>query len=337
MFEKGIVVPLSLSDDLSQYHNSRKMAHVRCQRCNEVFIRERCDLHKFHACPTHITKDGAKFKLCDKCQKFLTYDNFRSGESLLCVTCINKNISWFNSAISNVRLECGKSGVPFDISMDDLLKLYDLQGGRCVYSGVMLEFDTNSSRHASVECVDPVIGYVRGNVVLVSRVMNWIKNNDSDIMALLLEISGWMASSPVRLEFKKTHEDAVVPQRSRVTDAGYDIVSIDDVVIKPKVMTNVRTGIIVCAPPGYYFTIEGRSSLWMKGVIPFRGIIDATYQGQLMVAMTNGSDSPYIIHKGDRIAQIILHKAFNIDFNEVDDFTPVKNGRGAAGFGSSGR
>lgn len=352
MFGKGKVVSLSdlslrkLNLDINSLpEGSHKKIYVQCQRCNEVFLRERRHLHQFHACPTHVIRDdGVRLKWCNKCRNFLTYEQFTVNNARydelasLCKTCVNQ-IGWFKWAISRKRSECKKLGVPFDICVDDLLEIYDRQCGCCVYGGVLLEFGTNSLRSISIERVDPAIGYIKSNVVLASKAMNWAKNNASlnDFSELLLEVSEWVTRCPVRLEFIKTHKDAAIPRRGRATDAGYDIMSVEDITIKPNIMTNVHTGIIVCAPPGYYFTIEGRSSLWMKGVMPFRGIIDATYQGQLMVAMTNGSDSPYVIHKGDRIAQIILHRVLNIDFNEVNEFTPVEEGRGKAGFGSSGK
>jgi dUTP pyrophosphatase len=356
MFGKGKVIPLSDINlrKLGLGNSSeglRGKIYVQCQRCNEVFLREQRNLHQFHACPTHIIRNGVKLKWCNKCKSFLTYEQFDVNDirhdklSSLCKICANQSqsfgtpMSWFASEISKKRSECKESGIPFDICLYDLLKIYEQQCGLCAYGGIMLEFGTNSLRSAFIERVDPEIGYVKGNIILVSKAMNWTKNNASldDFLEFLLEISEWTTRCPVRLEFIKTDKDAVIPRRSRTTDAGYDIVSIEDITIEPNIMTNVRTGIIVCAPPGYYFTIEGRSSLWMKGVMPFRGIIDATYQGQLMVAMTNGSDSPYNIRKGDRIAQIILHRALNIDFNEVREFTPVEEGRGEAGFGSSGK
>jgi deoxyuridine 5'-triphosphate nucleotidohydrolase len=141
----------------------------------------------------------------------------------------------------------------------------------------------------------------------------------------------------VRLEFKLIDPEARVPYRKRDTDSGYDVYSIEDVTIKPHSTENIRTGIIVACPAGWYYTVEGRSSMWIAGVAPFHGIIDATYTGPLFVRLFNMSDAEYCIKKHDRVAQIILHKAYNAAFVEVEEFSTTHNQRGAAGFGSSGR
>lgn len=99
----------------------------------------------------------------------------------------------------------------------------------------------------------------------------------------------------------------------------------------------VRTGLIIAAPPGFYYTIEGRSSLWMQGIFPNRGIIDATYTGQVVVSLVNVTGDPYKIGLHDRIAQIILHRQYDANFVLVDNFSAVYDQRGEDGFGSSGQ
>jgi dUTP pyrophosphatase len=141
----------------------------------------------------------------------------------------------------------------------------------------------------------------------------------------------------VRLEYKLVDPEARVPYRKRETDAGYDIFSIEDMIIKPHSTENIRTGIIVVCPQGYYYTVEGRSSMWIAGVAPFHGIIDTGYTGQLFVRLMNISDVDYHVKKFDRIAQIILHKTYSAVFIEVDEFSAEYSQRGEAGFGSSGR
>lgn len=142
---------------------------------------------------------------------------------------------------------------------------------------------------------------------------------------------------PFRFEIMLTHPDAKMPFRKRVTDAGYDIASIVSTSVPPHGTVNVPTGLRLACPPGTYFTIEGRSSMWINGVTPYRGIIDAGYNGDLMVALMNISDKPYAIEKGDRIAQIIAHQQSHIDFSLVQKFSPEYDTRGQEGFGSSGK
>lgn len=170
----------------------------------------------------------------------------------------------------------------------------------------------------------------------------------------------------VRLECVKIHPAARAPFKARDTDAGYDIYSDMDAILPPCVTvrsnlqyihsamdyiksifgvrkltvpseTKIPTGISVSCPVGYYFTINGRSGLGSKYIVPFRGTIDAGYVGQIMVIMNNFSDKPYRIHKGDRIAQICLHKVINAEIDVVEDFSDEYVLRGTAGFGSSGK
>lgn len=144
-------------------------------------------------------------------------------------------------------------------------------------------------------------------------------------------------ATTVRLEIRFIHPDAKLPFRSRPTDAGYDIYSVENVVLQPNSASIVKTGIEISCPPGFYYTIEGRSSLWMRGIFPNRGIIDSTYTGEVVVSLVNVNEDAYTVHKGDRIAQIILHRQYDAEFINVEDFSPEYNQRGTNGFGSTGR
>lgn len=147
---------------------------------------------------------------------------------------------------------------------------------------------------------------------------------------------------PVRIEAKFEDDHlaimhAMMPSRKRHTDAGYDLHSIEELTLQPKQSKLVRTGIRLSVPPGWYYTIEGRSSLWMIGIFPNRGIIDAGYNGEVKVSLVNVSDDEYNVARGDRIAQIILHRQYHADFVTVDKFSPAYDARGTKGWGSSGK
>lgn len=141
----------------------------------------------------------------------------------------------------------------------------------------------------------------------------------------------------VRMECKKLHDDAKLPYRKRITDAAYDIFAYEDKVLPPKRLTKISTGIALACPPGFYFTIEGRSGLGMKEIVPFRGIIDATYTGELLIGLINHSDAEYSIKKFDRIAQVIVQRQLDMEIVVIDKFSSNYDQRGEAGFGSSGR
>jgi dUTP pyrophosphatase len=65
------------------------------------------------------------------------------------------------------------------------------------------------------------------------------------------------------------------------------------------------------------------------------GLIDADYQGPLMISCWNRSDAAFTIVPGERIAQLVILPVVRAAFAVVDDFLP--SARGAGGFGSSGR
>lgn len=144
-------------------------------------------------------------------------------------------------------------------------------------------------------------------------------------------------SSIPRIECKLLDDNAVLPKRSNSFDAGYDLTAIENVTLKPGKITNIRTGVVMSAPEGYYFTVEGRSSLFKRGIFPARGIIDSTYTGEMLVALVNFSDEDYKIEKGNRIAQIILHSYLVFDAVMIDNFSESYSHRGEKGFGSTGR
>jgi len=150
------------------------------------------------------------------------------------------------------------------------------------------------------------------------------------------EKHGCERSGLPKVEFKILEEGAKVPTRAKATDAGYDVASIEAVELLPGKMTAVQTGVALSAPDGYYFTIEGRSSMFKKQVFPVRAIIDSSYCGQFIVVLANFGSEPVFIAKGDRVAQLVIHKFVPFDLLEVETFSPEYSQRGLDGFGSTG-
>ena len=154
----------------------------------------------------------------------------------------------------------------------------------------------------------------------------------------------------VRAEFKLIHEDAKVPSKKRIEDAGYDVYSIEEGTVYPSHGLYAddldtlqghkevfKTGVRISVPTGYFISIRGRSGLGFKGLQPFIGTLDATYNGELVIMLENHSNSPYTVNKGDRIAQIIIEEQIIMETVEVEEFSPEYDKRGKAGFGSSGK
>lgn len=148
------------------------------------------------------------------------------------------------------------------------------------------------------------------------------------------DISG---GSCVKFQVRLVHPNAKLPCRAKVTDAGYDIYSIEDAEIRPLTYKEIDTGIQLACPIGWYYTIDGRSSLHRAGIVASRGIIDATYTGTIFVQLYNKNNCTYHIKSGDRIAQFTVHKVIDAYFEVVEDFSDEYNMRGSAGFGSTGR
>lgn len=142
---------------------------------------------------------------------------------------------------------------------------------------------------------------------------------------------------PVRIEVHLRSPTAKQPYSLRATDAGWDVYSLVDTEIAPGDIVSINTGMAVVAPAGYYFSVEGRSSLYKAGVVPFRGIIDGGYEGDLTITLMNVSNEKYFIMNGDRIAQLILHKIIDVDMVSVDKISPEYSIRQYKGHGSSGR
>ena len=147
----------------------------------------------------------------------------------------------------------------------------------------------------------------------------------------------------MNIKFYKTDPDnAVTPTCAYDgTSAGYDIYSTERVKIPARGSALVPNGIRIEVPNGWYFTFDTRSSYGIrKNVICFRGVVDASYTGELAVKMFNLSDEDVYVEKGDKYAQIIFHRQTTIDFEEVYESDWLKicesSARGEKGFGSSG-
>jgi dUTP pyrophosphatase len=137
---------------------------------------------------------------------------------------------------------------------------------------------------------------------------------------------------------KRLSENAVVPKFIHEGDAGADLVSIEDLVLKPGQRALVSTGIAMVIPDGYAVFLHPRSGLAAKNgisIVNAPGTIDAGYRGEIKVILINlDTESDFKVSKGDRIAQIVIQKIERPDFIEVDELPGSSRGEG--GFGSTG-
>jgi dUTP pyrophosphatase len=129
--------------------------------------------------------------------------------------------------------------------------------------------------------------------------------------------------------------NAKVPTRANINDAGFDLYSVLDTVIPPKQRKTVRTGIAIQMPEHFAGLIWPRSGLSVKqGIDVLAGVVDSGYRGEIMVCLYNTSDEVVGINTGDRIAQIIFQEVPRVSM-EVHE-TLGSSQRGDNGFGSSG-
>jgi dUTP pyrophosphatase len=119
-------------------------------------------------------------------------------------------------------------------------------------------------------------------------------------------------------------------------DAGFDLAISEDVQLLRGHYQQVRTGVHIAVPEGWYAAMEGRSSTWEKHRCWVRpAVIDAGYRGEMLVGIEYRGDSDGIqFEAGTRLAQLILLPVFQGGIEVVDELPEAD--RGHAGFGSSG-
>lgn len=130
-----------------------------------------------------------------------------------------------------------------------------------------------------------------------------------------------------------------LPSYAKAGDAGADVYSRVDCEIAPGERALIPTGIAIAMPEGYAAFAHPRSGLAIKygiGIVNAPGTIDAGYRGELqMILINHDTEESFSIKRGDRIAQLVFQKIEKAEFIEVEDLPG--SGRGAAGFGSTGR
>ena len=137
------------------------------------------------------------------------------------------------------------------------------------------------------------------------------------------------------LRVKKLVQDAIIPTRGSGGAVGYDLYSVDEVVLSPSQRTLVGTGVAVVLPMKVYGRVAPRSGLTVKhGIHVGAGVIDPDYTGEIKVALFNLGDGPFEVKKGDRIAQLILERCETPYVREITEISETERGDG--GFGSTG-
>jgi dUTP pyrophosphatase len=146
--------------------------------------------------------------------------------------------------------------------------------------------------------------------------------------------------SRISISFKKLTDQAIIPKFADDHAAAMDFFSSEDSIIPPKEFKPVATGIAwqpnIEFTKKVYMKIEGRSGNAIKyGIDVLGGVIDENYTGEIKVILMNNGNNPFVIKKGDRIAQGIVHVIPRLKITEVLELEDTE--RGSNGFGSTGR
>jgi len=129
-----------------------------------------------------------------------------------------------------------------------------------------------------------------------------------------------------------------LPSYALAGDAGMDLRSAVDVVLAPGERCRIPTGIAVAIPDGHAGFVQPRSGLAARaglGFVNSPGLIDSGYRGEIQVVAINlDRRDPIDIHRGDKIAQLVILPVPQVALAEVEEL-PASD-RGAGGFGSTG-
>jgi len=152
------------------------------------------------------------------------------------------------------------------------------------------------------------------------------------------------------VKIKKINDKAIIPKYQTDGSAGFDfhaVIDIDNkyyrtenytITIPPKSQTLIHTGLCMSIPYGYELQVRPRSGLALKQSITVTnspGTIDSDWRGEIGVILINLGNELFIIHECDRIAQGVINKIDQVQFEVVDELDETI--RGSNGYGSTGK
>ena len=142
----------------------------------------------------------------------------------------------------------------------------------------------------------------------------------------------------MQLKIKKLNNEAIIPAYQTKEAAGFDLHSIENVIINPGERKLIGTGLAFEIEFGYEVQIRPRSGLAYKHgitVLNTPGTIDSDYRGEIKVLLINHGQEPFEIKKGDRVAQAVIAPVVQAQIIEVNELSNTE--RGVGGFGSTGK
>jgi dUTP pyrophosphatase len=145
----------------------------------------------------------------------------------------------------------------------------------------------------------------------------------------------------VRIVIKKLpgSEDIPLPRYMSPHASGMDIHAAvtEDVLLNPGEIKLIATGISIALPEGFEGQVRPRSGLALRhgvSVLNTPGTIDADYRGEVGIILVNLGKDPFVVKRGDRIAQLTVNKVFQARLELASDLSCTARNEG--GFGHSG-
>lgn len=130
-----------------------------------------------------------------------------------------------------------------------------------------------------------------------------------------------------------------LPSYETIQSAGMDLRANNEnpIILAPMKRVLIPTGLYIQLPFGYEAQVRPRSGLALKKgitVLNAPGTVDADYRGEIGVILFNASDEPFVINRGERIAQMVIAKHERAEFELVESLDDSERGQG--GFGHTG-
>jgi dUTP pyrophosphatase len=137
-------------------------------------------------------------------------------------------------------------------------------------------------------------------------------------------------------------EGLALPAYQSVDAAGLDLLAAvpaeSPLILSPGQYALVPTGLTIALPPGFEAQVRPRSGLAAKHgvtVLNSPGTIDADYRGEISVILINHGEAPFVIRRGERIAQMVIAPVVHAELTAAASLSATD--RGSGGFGSTGR
>lgn len=251
---------------------------------------------------------------------------------------------------NNIKSAAKKRGLSFSLGEGFLLKLFNDQNGLCFYTGIPMKLSSSGGIFSgkdqpdldilSVDRVDSSRGYEEDNVVLCCNAINKLKGNvEVEGLKKFLEFLT-VQKTNCTLSVAKLHDDARLPRKNSLGDAGYDLFV--HRVEEDEHHVRVYSGVAIQPSLGWFIEMFPRSSIYKRNLMLANsvGVCDTLYSGEYMGVFLK--TSAYIHDRdafkpGERFAQLVVRKHELVSIKEVPLDHLNSDVRGPNGYGSSGK